>query len=574
MLCSSRPDCASGCPKLHRTLIFPLEYSPVFAESITLRVTSLLSSQHKSRATFSLEDEVLWSASSVPASSGASLMNIKKFKPIGRALLSAALLLVVWTNARSERLPLKAYTTADGLAHSGVNKIVRDSRGFLWFCTNEGLARFDGYTFTNFGTNEGLPHPTVNDIVETPEGDYWVATNGGLCKFNPRGIPTSKFIVGHNEAAGAARQPMFSVIVPQDEDRFSRSVNTLLQDRAGTLWCGTLKGLYRLAQAGERVQLLPVDIGLPTAYAEQKFINALEEDRHGTLWIGAPSGLYRRLPDGSAARYDKSDGLPDEFILCLLEDRRGNLWVGTPHGGLFRLAPTAEPRRPVITRAYADKNDLSTRWVFALYESTDGKLWVGTNAGLCELEPGDGNAPGSLHVYTVRNGLSYHEVVCMTEDRDGNLWLGTNNAGAMTLARNGFTTFDAQDGVNQVASIFESEAGELYAYGWVIGDQHASVFEGAKLELLNPGPLSHWRRLGHFDGQRFTWLIPKILAHGFGWSDKPLALQSRNGRMVDWYGQRALPVSAHGQLPGTQDRAPHWWLRRERWLGRGSLLRP
>ena len=107
------------------------------------------------------------------------------------ALLVTALVLTVWATARGERLPLKAYTTANGLAHNGVNKIVRDSRGFLWFCTNEGLARFDGYTFTNYGTNEGLPHPTVKDIVETREGDYWVATNGGLCKFNPRGASTS-----------------------------------------------------------------------------------------------------------------------------------------------------------------------------------------------------------------------------------------------------------------------------------------------------------------------------------------------------------------------------------------------
>jgi len=55
-------------------------------------------------------------------------------------------------------LPLKYYTTADGLAHNEINKIVRDSRGFLWFCTADGLSRFDGYTFTNFGTDQGLPH--------------------------------------------------------------------------------------------------------------------------------------------------------------------------------------------------------------------------------------------------------------------------------------------------------------------------------------------------------------------------------------------------------------------------------
>src|SRR5438105_7379380 len=94
-----------------------------------------------------------------------------------RSLCLLGLLLFVGLNARAERLPLKTYTTADGLAHNVINKIVRDSRGFLWFCTEEGLSRFDGYSFTNFGIEQGLPHASVNDILETRGGEYWVATN-------------------------------------------------------------------------------------------------------------------------------------------------------------------------------------------------------------------------------------------------------------------------------------------------------------------------------------------------------------------------------------------------------------
>ena len=100
-----------------------------------------------------------------------------------------AVILVFFLGATSttigERLPVKIYTTADGLGHNRVGRIVRDSRGFMWFCTFEGLSRFDGYGFTTYTVDHGLPSPVVNDLLETRDGQYWVATAAGLCRFNP-----------------------------------------------------------------------------------------------------------------------------------------------------------------------------------------------------------------------------------------------------------------------------------------------------------------------------------------------------------------------------------------------------
>jgi ligand-binding sensor domain-containing protein len=69
-----------------------------------------------------------------------------------RAALFACLSLSAAIMLHAQQLPIKRYTTDDGLPHNSINKIVRDSRGFLWFCTGDGLSRFDGYTFTNYGT--------------------------------------------------------------------------------------------------------------------------------------------------------------------------------------------------------------------------------------------------------------------------------------------------------------------------------------------------------------------------------------------------------------------------------------
>jgi len=63
---------------------------------------------------------------------------------------------------KAEQLPIRTYTTADGLARDRVYKIVSDPHGFLWFCTYDGLSRFDGYEFVNYSVDDGLPHRVVS----------------------------------------------------------------------------------------------------------------------------------------------------------------------------------------------------------------------------------------------------------------------------------------------------------------------------------------------------------------------------------------------------------------------------
>jgi hypothetical protein len=142
-------------------------------------------------------------------------MNRVRSRWIGAQVGWLALLLLAGVpNAGAERLPIGIYTTTDGLAHNAVNRIVRDSRGFLWFCTDEGLSRFDGYAFSNFGTDQGLPHASVNDFLETRNGEYWLATGAGLVRFNPTGRPDRRVVYAHG---GMSPDAMFIVVLPGDE---------------------------------------------------------------------------------------------------------------------------------------------------------------------------------------------------------------------------------------------------------------------------------------------------------------------------------------------------------------------
>src|SRR5438132_871729 len=85
---------------------------------------------------------------------------------------------------RAERLPIRTYTTADGLWSSAINYLMRDSHGFIWLCTRDGLSRFDGYRFTNYKIRNAAS-PAIDYLLETRAGVYWLAVQGsGVYRFN------------------------------------------------------------------------------------------------------------------------------------------------------------------------------------------------------------------------------------------------------------------------------------------------------------------------------------------------------------------------------------------------------
>src|SRR5262249_47037378 len=153
-------------------------------------------------------------------------MKIKRQAPrprrsIGSVLPGCALGLLVTLALgapanQAEPLPIRIFNTVDGLPHNQINKIVRDSRGLLWFCTADGLSRFDGYTFTNYGTDQGLPHREVNDFLETRAGEYWLATNAGLVRFNPKAPPEARVVYANETGSGAGA--MFTGIPPAEKE--------------------------------------------------------------------------------------------------------------------------------------------------------------------------------------------------------------------------------------------------------------------------------------------------------------------------------------------------------------------
>src|SRR5947207_12931956 len=89
------------------------------------------------------------------------------------------------------QLPLRRYSTADGLANNAVYSIASDARGFLWFATAEGLSRFDGYGFANQTERTGLPHGAIYQVLAGRNGNYWLAPCAAGVRLRPE-LPQSR----------------------------------------------------------------------------------------------------------------------------------------------------------------------------------------------------------------------------------------------------------------------------------------------------------------------------------------------------------------------------------------------
>jgi len=382
-------------------------------------------------------------------------------------------------------LPIRYYTSADGLAADHIDCIVPDSHGFIWFCTPDGLTRFDGYRMTIFGMADGLPRQGVTSFLETRAGAYLVGTNRGLSQF-------------HTSAGGNG-----FVNYRQGTGPFDHLVTALLESSSGRIWCGTGGGLFEV-QGASTFRPQPL-LGL-----DHIAVTDLKEDTSGRLWVATDGGIIILAQDGTVERITKPDGLPSEWVEALLLDRSGRRWAGT-RNGLVLLGEDARGRFGV-QRVYTDSDGLPSADIKSLGEGPDGVIWVGTMMGIGRLAPGSG-AP-MFQSLTRANGLSDRTILALAMDRSGDMWAATEGAGVMRIGSAGFVTFREQDGLttDRVFSVFADRTGTVIAV--------SAKAVGRSLNVFDPAHL------------KFHSVVPKVFGDNAGWGDNQLVLQARTG---DWW---------------------------------------
>lgn len=425
-----------------------------------------------------------------------------KIKNFIRFICLSGLLLILPNFSQAGHLPVKSYTTFDGLANDSVNKIVSDSRGFLWFCTGEGLSRFDGFEFKNYTQTEGLPHRNINDFLETKNGDLLVATTNGLAVFNPNGAAYRFNILTSKLEQTADAPPMFRTFQtpnPNDEAK-KRSILTLAESRDGRIFAGTGTALFQLEKSGDEWIFHQIESEL---FAENTVFAALQFDSADYLWSLASSGIYRMSPDGIFKKLEGDGGS------SILLDNTGQIWItasGTEAGlRVFTISESGETTQ--LKRAFRKADGLPVESAMAeIKQTSDGRILVLAGETLCEFLPNAAENELKFRIIARGNFQS------LAEDGGGSLWLGTYQEGAWKISQSGFVKFDASDGIptEGISSLFTNPGGELFITS---GKQKISRFSNGIFESITPkgGKVRSWTiRQLDFQASGGDWWIPTM----------------------------------------------------------------
>jgi PAS domain S-box-containing protein len=412
-----------------------------------------------------------------------------------------------------------------GLSQSTVQAVLQDHVGFLWFGTEEGLNRYDGYTFVVFRHDARDPRSLPDDIIsalhEDRQGHLWVGTEAGLCLFDRRTeifTQVSSIRVRVNaleedadgtvwvatEGAGLfERNPTTGVFVqytpdPKDPASLgSRLVSALFRDHSGRLWIGTSDaGVDRLEKDGKRFVHYRHDPHNPQSVASHQIsAGGLAEDQAGNIWVATYGGGLNVLDQrtGNFRHYqhraDDPRSLRTDLVMCVLVDRTGTIWIGTDGAGVEQYDATSG-QFVALVHDSGDPASLSQNVIRTIYQDVQGNLWVGTYLGGANLFKRQRSAFAYFtQSATGASSLGDPSVASFLEDKDGHIWVGTEGGWV--------NRFERQTGTF-VRYRFRSEVPGGSGVLALHQDRHGHIWVGTYLGGL-----------GRFDAQRGTFAIYK-----------------------------------------------------------------
>jgi ligand-binding sensor domain-containing protein len=329
------------------------------------------------------------------------------------------------TDNESNRSELKANSKTDTLKFtSGIRSIFQDSKGNYWFgSVQEGVARYNGSSFTYFTTNEGLKDNQVLAIQEDENGMIWFESQGGVCSYDGISIRDATKEITNN---------------------YSDKWMKLDHD----LWfkAGIKEGVYRFD--GHKFHYLPFPIPKTINPNNMYGVTCISKGKNNMIWFGTYAGVFGYNGKEFSIINDETLGLNIDVeplhIRSILEDSKGRLWIGNNGIGVLLKEGDSiinfSDKYKLIHPSSGRKGDKSMpgtlEHVFTIAEDDEGNIWFGDrDAGIWKY---DGVRMSN---YTTKDGLANDHALSIFNDDQGVLWFGMEDGKVYTF--NG-KTFEKQ----------------------------------------------------------------------------------------------------------------------------------
>ncbi|MEJ7587599.1 MAG: two-component regulator propeller domain-containing protein [Ferruginibacter sp.] len=447
-------------------------------------------------------------------------------KPLQVVILSLCMACSVLTFSQTGNVKFSHLTTNDGLSQSSVFTILKDHKGFMWFGTDEGLNRYDGYRFTVYKHDPeraaSISSNAIYGMMEDLARNLWVVSSGGLDRFDRA---TETFIHYKTSDNGVLFRNIFQDSKKRiwlgsiegfclydplkgkiksykhnENDTNSLSNNYVYRitaDEEGQLWIGTRNGLNRFNPETEKFLHYKNEPGNSKSVGAG-YIKTVYNDRQGNIWVGTQgSGISRFNRDDNSFINFKHDpanksSLCYNDILSFAEDSNGELWIGTENGGIgiFSLS------KKTFTCYRNDENDpasISGNSVYSLYKDDIGNMWAGTWSGGINFYPFSG--PKFKHYRKIpnnSNSLSNNLVLSISGDRDNNIWIGTDGGGLNRFdpKATSFTNYRFKNGKNSIYNDYVLSATEFLPGVQVLGFHRGGidVFDANQKTFMHYAP--------------------------------------------------------------------------------------
>ncbi len=313
-------------------------------------------------------------------------------------------------------------TTENGLSQNTIDCILKDSRGFMWFGTWNGLNRYDGYNFKIYKKEDdtnSISNNFIYSMCEDSEGNLWIGTRYGLNKFLFKKNQFIKYF--HN--------------TKNKKSISDNWINVVYFDKRGQLWLGT---------NGQGLDMINTK-GNPDAIVTQKYnhntnnpnslssnnVRCIFEDHSGRLWIGTSNGL--NLFDKKTGKFKVYQSsfdistISNNEIRCIFEDKNNNLWIGT-QAGLNRWDPSTDQFTRIIHNS-DDPKSISHSTIDDIIQDSEGNIYMATLGGLNRYNPNNNSFEHFTTYKNNKNSLNNEFINALYTDSTGIVWVGTEKGG-------------------------------------------------------------------------------------------------------------------------------------------------